>query len=1183
MTQHADDAHDAGLFSPPPADEAFDPLATFAAGTSTARLARLRDAAERAYAAFTLDERQRQAAEHDAGPLAVLAGPGAGKTRVITARVLRLLAAGADPKTILAVTFTVKAAGEMRERLGETIENASDAATATFVDRVRISTFHALGAALLNRFGDTLGLPAQTRVMDSAERTKLLRRIITEHGLFSFRAAEALDTHAEGVRAFIDACHNAARSPEDALDFADRWQRRLDEQAGSEEDDAEAADAFAAERYECALFTARARAFELFETEVVRTGALTFNHFITLPIRLLREDENIAAVVRAELRHVVVDEFQDVNPAQIELLKLLIPPREHRAGPDLCIVGDDDQAIYAFRGSHPDAFRTFAETWTNAETVTLATNYRSAPEIVGVAGCIMERAESRAPRDEAIRAHNTEPGSIEGVLLADDRHAGVTIAAAIEHDVRTRDDASYADYAVIARNNTEADRIAIDLEAAGVPVDRRVAPDPRENETFRDLWAWINALLEPDADHHASRLLLRPPFSVEPRRLAGWAKQHRIALSRGLPDGADPTFVGFLAGADDPQNHASVRTMLDVLAALRDSALTLPADRAIERIARETNVIEHAAPDETAEALRVVAELLRFARQKLPVLDEPRDLRAFKQHYDLLDDTEQRLAAPSVDQLDAAADEDDEQALNAVTVITAHKAKGLEFDTVFVPRVRPGWGYPSSARSDDDPPAPLDFLGLPEPSHADEERRVFYVAATRAVRRLVLLAKFKKSRGSSTDYFIELEDAAGPAAEAPIAFAVGDAEPIVDRARTDLGLTLTIPDVDEAEFNPAEEAERVRSIVLSDAQSRLAHAARAGLDAGALRALIDQLADDARTLAATRAIVEGREPVALPEAAPALELLERVRTAVRDRSLPSVITPPTPPLTISFSQITHYERCPACYYASRVLGIDEPKSAQLHLGDAVHHALQQHVRAVEDAQGEGRPGPSADDLARRTARYAQDHWPVGVPFDPEIVDRARAMAYNFVEHFERPDADNAQVLALERSISIPIVLDGVEHRLVVKVDRLDQLSDGTVRIVDYKTGAATKKRTEHDKLRKDLQLGIYALALPALLDEQAAVTKLNLDEPNALADRLQQAGLAQARGEYWLLGPAVRGVIGLDDIRLESVVASIAKAVRGILAGAFPRGRDHQSPAGRGSAPCGLIPTRLLDASAERR
>ncbi len=1054
----------------------------------------------------TLNDAQRRAVEHAGGPLIVLAGPGTGKTRVIIARIHRLVEGGADPASIVALTFTTKAAEEMEARLAELVAPPAAAA-------VRIGTYHAFSMGLVRRFGDMLGLPPTPAIMDSAQERRLVRAAILETNAFPDRARSGREVVVEEVLRFARRCREQARSPRDAIAYAEAWAARLDPQAAD-----------AAERARQATFAEAARVFAEMDRRQRERGLLTLDDLILLPQRLVDERPVVGDILRSELRHFVVDEFQDVNAAQIELLRRLAPPRDQ---PDLCVVGDDDQAIYAFRGADAAAFGRFEEVWSSAARVRLETTYRSGPPIVAAAGAIIERAPRFDDEKRTIAGPGTPAdASVEGIVVAQDDDIGPAIAAAIRRD-RVSAERPWDAYAVIARTNGFADQIATFLGLLEIPVSRRRRLTPLDDQGVQDVLAWIRLVLDPDDTAHAQRLLVRPPLLVDPTRVQRWIAAHR--RQRGV-GGADQRFLDWLA--EHEPDDLAVRAIVGSLAELRRIALAEPADVALEHIVRISAVAhaEELSPAVRADRVESLVRMLRFVRERRTVLEEPGDLAAFWSYYQDLDEHERTFEPSGAARLEP--EEGPVVAENAVTVITAHAAKGLEFDTVFVARVRPGHGFPQSARRDDDPiPLPPEFTGRPEPDHHAEERRLFYVACTRAERRLVLLAKRKKRRGKTIDYFIELEQ------DAPdVDMIVTDAEPLLEDLaladRLDAGLHQTVARRSDLLARLDREASRVRHELLARALA----AEHAGLDAAGLDDLATALDADARTLAA---IAHLRRHGSLPDD-PALPAAARQRLlgltdAQTDRALPE------PPLRLSYTSIELYQTCPRCWYLQNVLGLAVPWSPHLALGNVVHRALEQHVGRWRVADADGGPLPGPADLQAAVEREIARQWPAHAPLDPDLRDRATALAQTVHDRLD----DATQILELEQRVEFPIEVDGVEHHVVARIDRVDQLADGGFRIVDYKTGNARQQLRE--PRRDDLQLCLYAMALPRLLDAPE-------DE--------RLAGVA----EYWLLVDDTVGSIPLAELDLDGAREAIAAAARGILAGRFER--DERSCRGA----CEILP-----------
>lgn len=1088
-----------------------------------------------------LNNAQRRAVEHDAGPLIVLAGPGTGKTRVITHRVARLINDGVEPETILALTYTTRAAGELRDRLGSMVGAAAD--------RVQARTFHALGQRLIGRFADLLDLPAQTRLIDSAVTRRVLRSLIRRHDLFPELRAQGRDTILDEVVGTMSLLANAGLFPEDARDRARRWRERLEQ--GLFDDDLTDADAGPAERLQAEMqhqrrFAQIAELYSHFRHACRARGHLTFDDLILEPIRLLRDHAAAAAMVRAEVRHIVVDEFQDTNAAQIELLRLLAPPRP---APDLCVVGDDDQSIYEFRGADDRAFARFAALWTGHEQIALEENYRSRRVIIDAAAVTIGNASRRFAPDKTIRppagAIEHDAGVAEGVLLTHHSRAGEVIAAMILADRHRHGTArAWRDYAVIARSNNELDPIADALEMEGIPAHRARPPSPLDEPAVRALLLWTQVLVQ-EQRAAAQQLLRLPPLSLPVARVVKWHQAFEAFVSRqGEPDDTASGFFAFLLEhtSHDPEHAEDVRRIVALFRLLREEALHRPADEALLTIVTRAGLVHADLPTAEDRASRIagLSAVLRFARDRLDLLDEPRDLGAFWSYYNDLDPHDQHFGGLGPAQVEGGPDEEHP---DAVTLITAHSSKGLEFDTVFVPRVRSPHGYPTR-RGDDRLRLPCWMAADPrddepraEEARDAEERRLFYVAITRARRRLVLLPEQRKARTKSLDFYDELALDAG----ARLGFIQRSESEVLGEA-AGLGVRLcTARDVEAADKATLAH----RRARLLDAARREARAMAAGaldaadkpeLSAGARRELEARLGESAARMAIVAALSSGRPVPAWAEApdtpASVRAFAERLRSGLTSQIGPArLFTPIPPPITLSFTDIEEYLRCPRCWYMRKQLGWPRIEHSPQVVGTAVHEALQFFYSRIRTAAGCGQPEPTLDWLIAEAERQFHARWPAAAPLDREQLQRVRSLAKAYYDAFH---CQGVEIEGIEMTIRRPYPCGGATHTIVAKIDRLDRMPGGAPghRIVDYKTGRASKKYREPDKA--DLQMGVYALAL-------AHFQGAGPDEP------------AVGVGEYHLVAEGITGRIDLASIDLKKIRSKIDETIKGMLAGMFDR------------------------------
>lgn len=1063
-----------------------------------------------------LSEAQRRAVEHDSGPLAVLAGPGAGKTHVIVSRVARLAlpaeqgGSAAAPESIAALAFTIKSAQEMRDRLSGMLGGG-------LAGRIFVGTCHSFGRRLLARFGDTIALPPTLRVMDSATQRKMLRSLALENGLFAQRQAQGIESAIDDAIDFISECQNAALEPAAMRAWCEAEGERLASGEGVE-DPAE----LDARRARLSMQRDLARLFELYDAKRLPAGRITLDDYIALPVRILRHSQRAAAIVRDETRHIVVDEFQDWNPAQIELLKLLAPRISGRSAPDVCVVGDDDQAIYAFRGADDRAFERFAQHWEGAEIVRLGVNYRSAEPVVEAARRVIERAESRFDAGKKIMANpewrpsNGGKPSVEGVLVADDAHIGATIGAMIRAD-RAATQRAYADYAVLARSNGTRDAVVAALEMLGIPVISRRRITPLDDPAVRELLAWMRLLAGDDPEGQAQRLLASATIGAQVDQISEWRNSHRHA--RGINPAESRTFIAWLReehGADE-----RVARFLSTIESLRARVAGKGAGAAAREIIAGAGLVISGGATSRERAARIarLAKVIAFIERCEPDLDAPGGVRAFMDHYADLSDQDKAFSSDSDDAVDR--DESDDERADAVAVLTAHSAKGLEFDTVFVARTRPGRaGFPSRQQRDESL-VPVELSGRAPGSVDDEERRLFYVACTRAERRLVLLAKQKKSRGSG-DYFIELED------DLASDFPVTDSADWLARAEVTLPDGLTDNEAAARLDIAAERARDAGVLALRDAE-------RSGLSEGDLSAVRRRLTDAAERLAM---IAHLRETGAMHEALANADSERAAEVLAHAQSEGDPLTPFSAPLELSYSFIEAYRRCPACFYVRYMLKFSEARSPKLTLGNAVHGALERFYVETRDADADGAMPPTKERLIQLGEERLRTDWPASTPVDPGSFEQVRGQLETFWDKLHDP---GAEVLLLEgqghggaRVQPFPYSHRG-EHTMIAKLDRVDRLASGGFRIIDYKTGGASDRLRNPKK--DDLQLSIYAMALQEHLE---------LDEP--------PLGTA----EYWVVSTGDRGVIDIASLDFSKARKKINEAIDGILDGKYERkpGRD---------------------------
>ncbi|NUQ54056.1 MAG: UvrD-helicase domain-containing protein, partial [Phycisphaerales bacterium] len=693
----------------------------------------------------------------DVGPLIVLAGPGTGKTRVIIRRIAYLIEElGEDPSSIAAVTFTVKAAGEMRGRLVELLGPRADA--------VFIGTIHSMARRILARFGDRLGLSSRVEQPDSAQRRRLSRESAERQRLFRTSVADGIDSAIDRAWTTIGVMRHHAVDAPHAVEFAQRALNELLASPPGKDDTAR--DEHESQVAEAREFLDAAKLYDLAGREFLARQLVSHDDSIALARRVLAENKDAAALMRSQWRHIIVDEFQDTDAAQLAIMRELSPPGSRAS--QLMVVGDDDQSIYAFRGADERIFHRFAATWKGYQIVPLSTNYRSDPRIVAASNAVIDAACSRFDAGKAIVADSkrgTGAGAVCVELKSDERDASAMIAL-IRRERERDPERPWESFAILGLKHDHLARYALALELEGIPSVRRRAGPVLSDQGVQDVMAWARLLVDRGADWAVCRLLSRG-FGVSLEDTSAWRESWRRRDGRRAMDGQPP--VAFLDELTSRMSgDARVARFLALYATLASAGASLDAAGAIEAIIRECGVAssELLPARERSRRVSALVRVLKFARERLGRLDQPRNLASFLGYYDDLDPDEQQFT--SLDESPVDEDADDGERSGGVQLLTIFAAKGLEFDTVFVPRVNPANRFPSLHKREgvvELPEGLVDRVGdarTTEERIYDEFRRLFYVGCTRAKSSLYVLSKKNKKRSDSVNFFEELEFATPP-------------------------------------------------------------------------------------------------------------------------------------------------------------------------------------------------------------------------------------------------------------------------------------------------------------------------------------------------------------------------------------------------------------------------------------
>jgi DNA helicase-2/ATP-dependent DNA helicase PcrA len=653
-----------------------------------------------------LSPAQRDAVLHGDGPLLIVAGAGTGKTTVLTRRIAHLIASKrARPEQILALTFTEKAAVEMAERVDQLIPYG--------YAETWIGTFHAFGDRVLREFALEVGLSPEFRVLTRPEQIIFLRERLWRLPLERFRPLGDPTRHLSALLTMVSRAKDEDVSPAAYGSWVEA--RRALAQTEEERDEAR-------RHLELAAF------YQAYQSLLAEAGAADFGDQIFRALGLLRERPTVLAKLRERYRYVLVDEFQDTNHAQLELVRLLAG--EER--PNITVVGDDDQAIYRWRGAAAANLLAFRRLYPDAREVVLTDNHRSTQVILDAASRLVAynnpyRLEVIAGIDKRLRsARRTGPPvrhlHLDSVSAEADAVAGL-IEERLARGYRPRD------LAILVRSNSEADPFLRALNVKGLPHRFTGNRGLYAREEVRLLVSFLRALASPDDSvpifHLAGGELYAMPERdlIRLNRHASRKNRPLLEVLRGLPGDEE------LSGIGGATREAAARLVADLDAARAD----VPGRRTGEvlyRFLQSSGLLAWLSKDASAEAEARVKNIARFfdiVKGYGDVAEHDR-VPAFVAHLDLLREAGDDPAV-------AEADPDDD----AIAVLTVHKAKGLEFPVVFLVGCVEQ-KFPLRARRD-----PLELPGalLPEPlpggdPHLHEERRLFYVAMTRAKEELIL-------------------------------------------------------------------------------------------------------------------------------------------------------------------------------------------------------------------------------------------------------------------------------------------------------------------------------------------------------------------------------------------------------------------------------------------------------------
>jgi DNA helicase-2/ATP-dependent DNA helicase PcrA len=895
---------------------------------------------------FSPDDRQRDAIEHNHGPMLVIAGAGTGKTSVLIHRIARLVQEGhAQPEQILALTYTVAAAGEMRERV-----------TKLLGKEIHATTFHDYCNGLLKRAGRDFG------VLDEKDLWIYFRKRIPELHLQHYIKAANLGKFLFDLLDFLSRCHDELVTPEKYAEYVARLERGespLHRVAKSKEklNDEEI----------LARCQEISHVFATGERWLREENYGTFSHMITRAHELLTTDERVLVEERERARFIVVDEFQDANFAQIQILATLAGESANVFG-----VGDPDQGIYRFRGASSAAFQLFRRHFPQTKLVVLGKNRRSTtailqcafalvdknPEVfpangAGPGSILYRRAPLQSARDEEAVSlrQNLAPAPVEAISFTGKTAEAPDVVRIIE-ETRRHSRCKWKDFAVLYRSHGHRDDVARELAEREIPFSIENM-DVSDTPEVRDLFACVSAIADKGDDANLFRVAALPRFHVDPEELRAALRQ----IAKDSRDGEEFIPLSSVLGG--------VKGGPEVLECVRKAREEVTQKQA-KAHAAFVSIAKQFGLDVSSAVLRAALNFVSDWEKKATT--KKGDLAEWVEYLGYFREAGGTIPLASQENEDA------------VRLMSAHGAKGLEFQHVFILRSTSG-SFPCSYRETlVEFPAELrgpgSAVGVDDKTlHEQEERRLFYVAMTRAKDTLRIYGK----QGIGKD-------------KTPAGF-----------MRELIGNMALQPWL------------RVREAYASQAE------------------LIELAA------AADAAHVEGsRLPAWL--ALPAIAGLDA---------------------RLSATAVETYETCPLQFKFEREWKLSRQIHAAMQYGAAIHRIL----RTFYDARRLDRPKTDAELLQL----FTDDLGASGIQDDYQrslYLAQGLQQLREFLEGARLAPA--AEVLHTEEWFDVNIGAS----KLTGRIDRIDRAADGSVVVVDYKTG---KARTQEDA-DDSLQLSIYAMA-----------------------------------------------------------------------------------------------------------
>lgn len=647
-----------------------------------------------------LNKEQQEAVKHMEGPLLILAGAGSGKTTMMTHRIAYMLEKGVSPYNILAVTFTNKAAGEMKDR----IESLTGGTRGMWV-----MTFHAMCVRILRNHGEVLGFKNGFSIYDESDKKALLKRIVKD-----LKIDEKIYP-VSYLGSVISSCKEAEEDPDDYIENNSMN--------------------FKAETV--------AKVYARYMEDLQQNNAMDFDDLLWNAVKLFEASSEVLSYYQERFKYIMVDEYQDTNYLQYKLIHALAE-KSH----NLCVVGDDDQCIYQWRGADIRNILDFEKDFPETKVVKLEQNYRSDANILDLANSVI--ANNRNRKAKELWTDRNEGSKITYRRLEDEQREAWYVGGEIQR-LHDEEGIPFNDMAILYRKNAQSRPFEEKFSFRGIPY--RVLGGTRfyDRKEIKDVMSYMHLVENPSDDVAMARIINEPKRGLGPKSLGGivsYAKAYKLSIFEALKEqevlgslsrksrAAVEDLVTMFDELGAEQDNMELSDIYDNLIRLSGYLTALEAENTVEADARIENILE----------LRsVIAEFEEKAAGSV-LTDEEDEFREERDRLreDGFDVKEPTLLQSFLERIALLSDIDNrDESEDAVVMMTLHSSKGLEFPVVFMPGMENGL-FPGSTSMDD-------------PSKMEEERRLCYVGITRAMRKLYLTGAQTRMLYGRTEFTIESE------------------------------------------------------------------------------------------------------------------------------------------------------------------------------------------------------------------------------------------------------------------------------------------------------------------------------------------------------------------------------------------------------------------------------------------